>query len=49
MQSDVKQDQGNSTLTDSVCVNYQEFGHTTSMCPSRKIFTFIEDENKLFK
>ena len=49
MQPDVKQDQGNSILNDCVCVNCQKFGHTTSMCPSRTIFTLIEEEYKLFK
>ena len=27
-----------------VFVNYQEFGHTTSLCPSGNIFTLIKEE-----
>ena len=49
MQPDVKQDQGNSILNDCVCINCQKFRHITSMCPSRKIFTLIEEEDKHFK
>ena len=49
VQLDVKQDQGNSILNDCVCINCQKFRHITSMCPSRKIFTLVEEEDKFFK
>ena len=49
VQPNVKQDQGNWILNDCVYVNCQKFGHTTSICPNKKIFTLVEKEDKLFK
>ena len=46
VQSEVKQ--GNFVPTDRVCLNCQEFGHITSLCPKEKLFTLVEaNEDKL--
>ena len=45
VQSEIKQ--GNFVPIDRVCLNCQEFGHITFLCPKEKLFTLVEaDEDK---